>query len=1579
MKRWFLALTGWLFCLTLQAQSPQYTLEYWFDRDYDSHVTQTHNIAGVWQIQMEMSDLSVGFHTLNLHIKDDTGRYYSPQSFLVYRVADSASLFTADYTCWFDQDYTNRTSGSLLQNNSLLLDVASLRPGFHILNVQTSSGLGADLQSFMFYKPADEVPPQYAKNYVCWFDQDYENKSSGTLDGSPLLLNVSSLREGFHFLNVQTGEGMDASLQSFLFYRPADEVQPGNAKKYTFWFDQDYSDPFTGQLDGTPVQLDVSSLRDGFHFLNVQTGEGMDAALQSFLFYKVPVQDQEELGIEYFYWFNRDINHIQSGLLTSEDIINELIDNNNLTDEQVNKIRMMLDVSSLPDGIDTLNLLLKTDDHNTLLKIAPFQKGPVTDTFATACVTFDWYEHTHITESGEYVHTFSSDSIVTLHLTVNSTTASDTFATVCNSSFTWYDSTYTQTPETPPTHTFTNAVGCDSIVTLRLTINYSSHQAYTVEKCGSYTWENGDGKTYNQSGNYLYEHTGTNGCPQVDTLHLTIYPVPAVPTLEHEDNTSCAEPNGSITVTSPTGEGLLYSLDDGVFQGEEVFQNLTTGNYTVTVKNAHGCTAQKGVTISTIGSNLSVTASAVSPCEGGNIQLNATTQFEVEGFAWTGPNNYSSTDQNPTITDASVDMNGKYTVVVTDNLGCTAFDTVRVAVKKKTYGDTTATACGSFIWYGTTYTHTPETAPTHTFTNAAGCDSVVTLNLTVNSPSFGDTIATACGSFTWYGTTYTHTPETPPTHTFTNAVGCDSVVTLHLTVNHPSTGDTSATACGSFTWYGTTYTHTPETAPTHTFTNAAGCDSVVTLHLTIYPEVELSVTNTNQTKVFGQAIDNVVVTHSDFSQLTHSTLPDGLSYNSSTGILSGTPTATGDYTVTFTATSTLIPSCGTEQQEVVNITVNPKPVTITAKSANKKYDGTALTESDFTASALETGDTHTFLVAMTSSSTITHYGMQPNVIATVDGEQINTNDGTVVGNYLITTVDGTLSISKRIVHIQTAADEKLYDATPLSNANYTITGDGFVTGEVTDIHTSGSVTDMNTCVNNEIVYTPTSTFNASNYQIDTVIGKLCISGNMAAITVTSAGAPAPIVYDGQPHGSEYQHYTVTFDGQAVSPDETGKVFNLPTGDVLTVTPTFAGVTNVADINDTANNNVFTYSITHNEGYIGPRTITYGTVNLKKRPVTITASSEYSSKTYDGTPLKVTYEHLTATGLVEGESLSAGYVETDDIAPGEYLCNDNSFQYVMALTASQHGIQVSSENTNYTPTFNVKLTILPINFDCPETKTFTLIEGTREMNVPESELGVPTMDDEPLPSYLTASSNIANLNPLPAGEHTVTWSFFDGDGIQVSTCSQTVMVQYEPCDSIITYQGYDYRYKRVGFQCWFTENLRVPVGDYHAYDDNMANVEKFGYLYSWNTAVGVSDDNVNAVPETYTADDGTLYVQGICPEGWAVPSTLDVSNLNSAVGSTTLLKDPSNAYWLPNFQGTPNGTGFNARGGGFYNAAQNRYEDLLTGFHFWESDAVQSSGSMISAYLVYYCDSVFINHPSQKNDKKSVRCIRKSAL
>ena len=176
---------------------------------------------------------------------------------------------------------------------------------------------------------------------------------------------------------------------------------------------------------------------------------------------------------------------------------------------------------------------------------------------------------------------------------------------------------------------------------------------------------------------------------------------------------------------------------------------------------------------------------------------------------------------------------GTQNVTLTTINGCDSVVKMTLTVNNLTTGDTIVVACNSFDWYEHVGIMQSCENLTHTFTNAAGCDSVVTLHLTVNYSNTGDTTAVACDSFDWYE----HTDITQScenlTHTFINAGGCDSVVTLHLTVNYSNTGDTTAVACDSFDWYEHTgITQSCENL-THTFTNAMGCDSVVTLHLTI--------------------------------------------------------------------------------------------------------------------------------------------------------------------------------------------------------------------------------------------------------------------------------------------------------------------------------------------------------------------------------------------------------------------------------------------------------------------------------------------------------------------------------------------------------------------------------------------------------------------------------------------------------------------------------------------------------------------------------------------------------------------------
>ena len=140
-------------------------------------------------------------------------------------------------------------------------------------------------------------------------------------------------------------------------------------------------------------------------------------------------------------------------------------------------------------------------------------------------------------------------------------------------------------------------------------------------------------------------------------------------------------------------------------------------------------------------------------------------------------------------------------------------------------------ACGSYTWInGVTYTSSTST-PVDTLISSTGQDSIVILNLTINSPTSGTETVAACGSYLWNGTTYTTTGTY--TSTLTGANGCDSVATLNLTINSPTSGTETVAACGSYTWIdGLTYTASNNTA-TYTLTNVSGCDSLVTLDLTI--------------------------------------------------------------------------------------------------------------------------------------------------------------------------------------------------------------------------------------------------------------------------------------------------------------------------------------------------------------------------------------------------------------------------------------------------------------------------------------------------------------------------------------------------------------------------------------------------------------------------------------------------------------------------------------------------------------------------------------------------------------------------
>ena len=113
--------------------------------------------------------------------------------------------------------------------------------------------------------------------------------------------------------------------------------------------------------------------------------------------------------------------------------------------------------------------------------------------------------------------------------------------------------------------------------------------------------------------------------------------------------------------------------------------------------------------------------------------------------------------------------------------------------------------CDSLTWIdGNTYT-TSTSLPIYNASNSQGCDSVVNLDLTINYSNFLTDLQSTCSSYTWIdGNSYTATTNTP-TYNLTNTFGCDSVINLDLTVNTVNNSITNTTPTLTADATGATY------------------------------------------------------------------------------------------------------------------------------------------------------------------------------------------------------------------------------------------------------------------------------------------------------------------------------------------------------------------------------------------------------------------------------------------------------------------------------------------------------------------------------------------------------------------------------------------------------------------------------------------------------------------------------------------------------------------------------------------------------------------------------------------------------
>ncbi|MDX2359669.1 MAG: T9SS type A sorting domain-containing protein [Crocinitomicaceae bacterium] len=463
----------------------------------------------------------------------------------------------------------------------------------------------------------------------------------------------------------------------------------------------------------------------------------------------------------------------------------------------------------------------------------------------TACDTYTWIDgNTYLTSNNTATwvipNAVGCDSTITLDLTMSFTSAVTDVQMACDSLM-WVDGITYYTNNNTATWLLTNAAGCDSTVTLDLTVNNATTGIDIQIACDSIIWI--DGITYYADNNTaIWTLTNAVGCDSTVTLDLTI----VAATTSTDVQVTC----DSLTWI----DGITY------------YVNNTAATHVLT--NAVGCD-------STITLDLTISNSTTST----DVQIACDTYTWIDGNTYAASNNIatwvipnavgcdstitldltlsnstSSTDVQVAC-DSTIWMDGityytdnnTATWLLTNAAGCDSTITLDLTVNNATTGVDTQTACDSIVWIdGVTYYVDNNTA-TWIILNAAGCDSTITLDLTISGVSTSSIdVQSACDSYTWIDGNNYISNNSSATWTIPNSAGCDSIINLDLTINTSSSSTDVQTACKTYTWIdGNTYTTNNNTA-TWTLTNAAGCDSIITLDLTV-TSVDASVTDNSPT------------------------------------------------------------------------------------------------------------------------------------------------------------------------------------------------------------------------------------------------------------------------------------------------------------------------------------------------------------------------------------------------------------------------------------------------------------------------------------------------------------------------------------------------------------------------------------------------------------------------------------------------------------------------------------------------------------------------------------------------------------
>jgi len=210
----------------------------------------------------------------------------------------------------------------------------------------------------------------------------------------------------------------------------------------------------------------------------------------------------------------------------------------------------------------------------------------------------------------------------------------------------------------------------------------------------SYSWVGPDGFTSSEqspsipdattamSGDYVLTVTDQNGCAGSDTTTVTVYAKPTA--VASNDGPYCADTTINLSGGPDGMSSYSWVGPDGFTSSEQSpsIPDATTamsGDYVLTVTDDNGCTDSATTTVTVNATPIAVASNDGPYVAGSTVQLSGGPDG-MSSYSWTGPNGFTSSEQSPSIPDATPFMVGDYLLTVIDENGCTDSDTTAVRI-----------------------------------------------------------------------------------------------------------------------------------------------------------------------------------------------------------------------------------------------------------------------------------------------------------------------------------------------------------------------------------------------------------------------------------------------------------------------------------------------------------------------------------------------------------------------------------------------------------------------------------------------------------------------------------------------------------------------------------------------------------------------------------------------------------------------------------------------------------------------------------------------------------------------------------